>query len=415
MTFGSDVQKWFTSILTAQPDSISTGCWRTKGGKNKCSGHTFSKTFYLSLPVLLIIQRDLDEQDGIVPLDKWSYPPELNPLHPSSMESVNKSGVVYKMVGRVFGNRNHFISRFEVPSTLPKDEQGIYDYDDMLYDGYPVKLSHGTLNSCLVGPDRNLRGLRDGYSTRAVIYILEGGYNAQLKILQNQLAKIQQSHHFTISDHTLNVVPEISYTGTSFSRLNDSERTWMSHPYSVHFTDYISTVPRRPASGEAESEEGQTDHEERMAQANTSRPSNETSAPLPHISDPDIALFLADLKRKRQSDNDDSYDPVTSEPQKGKQRHRFLLQKAFIHQNSLEGMGNRGARVDEEAISNLEEAMFTHSDETGRAGNFQWGLNSGNHQGKWAPWVDVPSSWKTREGDDEEECKVVSQSGYLIF
>ncbi|KAJ7579870.1 hypothetical protein C8J56DRAFT_795722 [Mycena floridula] len=49
--------------------------------------------------------------------------------------------------------------------------------------------------------------------------------------------------------------------------------------------------------------------------------------------------------------------------------------------------------VDREALSNLEAAMFEDSNEAGRAGNSQWGLDAGYYQGCWNPYYDLLPEW----------------------
>jgi hypothetical protein len=91
------------------------------------------------------------------------------------------------------------------------------------------------------------------------------------------------------------------------------------------------------------------------------------------------------------------------------QRQRYLLQAAWKRQNDPEDTTHRWkVDVDKEAIENLEKGMFEHSEETAQSGNWQWGLDAGDHQGKWCPYNELPSDWSTRRGqDNDEECKVM--------
>lgn len=47
--------------------------------------------------------------------------------------------------------------------------------------------------------------------------------------------------------------------------------------------------------------------------------------------------------------------------------------------------------------------MFEVSNRAGVAGNFQWGLDAGDHQ-YWSPYRDLPEYWNygDRDGDDSE-------------
>ncbi|KAH9931831.1 uncharacterized protein B0H18DRAFT_871769 [Fomitopsis serialis] len=41
----------------------------------------------------------------------------------------------------------------------------------------------------------------------------------------------------------------------------------------------------------------------------------------------------------------------------------------------------------------FERRLFESSTEAGLAGYEQWGLDAGDHQGKWYPYREVPSDW----------------------
>ncbi|KAJ7576076.1 hypothetical protein C8J56DRAFT_1062520 [Mycena floridula] len=49
--------------------------------------------------------------------------------------------------------------------------------------------------------------------------------------------------------------------------------------------------------------------------------------------------------------------------------------------------------VDLEAISDLEELMFTQSADAGEAGFYQWGKKAGAPQDNWDPYAGIPSEW----------------------
>jgi len=63
--------------------------------------------------------------------------------------------------------------------------------------------------------------------------------------------------------------------------------------------------------------------------------------------------------------------------------------------------------VDKECLELLEEEMFERSSLAGIAGNYQWGLNAGEHQGGWNPYAGTPEEWNHNDrdssGEDEHE------------
>ena len=62
--------------------------------------------------------------------------------------------------------------------------------------------------------------------------------------------------------------------------------------------------------------------------------------------------------------------------------------------------------VDREAVLILEKAMFEYSKETGASGNWQWGLDAGDHQGKWVPYLHLPQEWSPGDRDSESESEL---------
>ncbi|KAG1765054.1 hypothetical protein EV702DRAFT_1213746, partial [Suillus placidus] len=65
--------------------------------------------------------------------------------------------------------------------------------------------------------------------------------------------------------------------------------------------------------------------------------------------------------------------------------------------------------VDLECLSVFEHRLFEKSARSGSAGNYQWGLDAGNHQDDWDPYAGLLSHWNhedRNEGDpdyDENE------------
>lgn len=64
--------------------------------------------------------------------------------------------------------------------------------------------------------------------------------------------------------------------------------------------------------------------------------------------------------------------------------------------------------VDRETLEQLEEEMFERSSLAGIAGNYQWGLDAGDHQDGWLPYAGTPEHWNhdDRESEDDDEHKV---------
>jgi hypothetical protein len=63
--------------------------------------------------------------------------------------------------------------------------------------------------------------------------------------------------------------------------------------------------------------------------------------------------------------------------------------------------------VDRECLERLEEEMFERSLLAGIAGNYQWGLDAGDHQGRWNPYAGTEHlHLDDREsGEDEHEVR----------
>ncbi len=57
-----------------------------------------------------------------------------------------------------------------------------------------------------------------------------------------------------------------------------------------------------------------------------------------------------------------------------------------------------------ECLERLEEEMFERSALAGNAGDYQWGLDAGDHQDGWNPYAGTPEHWNHNDqgsGDDE--------------
>jgi hypothetical protein len=62
-----------------------------------------------------------------------------------------------------------------------------------------------------------------------------------------------------------------------------------------------------------------------------------------------------------------------------------------------------GIDVDKECLERLEEEMFEKSSFAGVAGNYQWGLDAGDHQDGWNPYAGIPDHWNHRDRESDED------------
>jgi len=60
------------------------------------------------------------------------------------------------------------------------------------------------------------------------------------------------------------------------------------------------------------------------------------------------------------------------------------------------------ADVDLECLTALEERMFERSNRAGASGNWQWGLDVGEHQDRWNPYNGLPTHWNFDDRDQHE-------------
>ncbi|KAG0691978.1 hypothetical protein DFH29DRAFT_1074083 [Suillus ampliporus] len=95
-------------------------------------------------------------------------------------------------------------------------------------------------------------------------------------------------------------------------------------------------------------------------------------------------------------------------------QEEFILEAAWTTLVKLTGRSTDIIHIDVdlECLSVFEERLFEKSARSGSAGNYQWGLDAGNHQGGWDPYAGLPSHWNhedRNEGDadyDEKELEV---------
>lgn len=96
-------------------------------------------------------------------------------------------------------------------------------------------------------------------------------------------------------------------------------------------------------------------------------------------------------------------DRLKSNPKMAQLGWKDLLLQAWDVQ--FTGTPERLADIDveKECLEQLEEEMFEVSFRAGKAGNYQWGLDSGHHD-NWNPYANLPAEWKVGDyvGDEEE-------------
>jgi hypothetical protein len=88
--------------------------------------------------------------------------------------------------------------------------------------------------------------------------------------------------------------------------------------------------------------------------------------------------------------------------------HQELLEKAWGIQvkGDVELLWQE-VDVERECLAKLEEEMFERSQAAGIAGEYQWGLDAGDHQDGWNPYDSIPDHWihpdRLENNDDEEQ------------
>jgi hypothetical protein len=85
-----------------------------------------------------------------------------------------------------------------------------------------------------------------------------------------------------------------------------------------------------------------------------------------------------------------------------------VLQAAWKEQTTIssEKIWMDGVDVDKESLERLEEEMFERSVLAGIAGNYQWGLDAGDHQGNWNPYGGSEHLHIDDRESDEDEHEV---------
>lgn len=84
------------------------------------------------------------------------------------------------------------------------------------------------------------------------------------------------------------------------------------------------------------------------------------------------------------------------------EQERHILTRAWAHQSHVSVSLWAETDVDKECIERLEERMFERSKAAGTAGNWQWGMDAGTHQGGWNAYQGTPDQWNYNDRSDHD-------------
>jgi hypothetical protein len=89
-----------------------------------------------------------------------------------------------------------------------------------------------------------------------------------------------------------------------------------------------------------------------------------------------------------------------------------LLEMAWeIQEKGDEALLWKGVDVECECLARLEEEMFERSQAAGIAGDYQWGLDAGDHQEAWNPYAGLPAHWHHDDGFGSGDESRISKNG----
>ena len=100
--------------------------------------------------------------------------------------------------------------------------------------------------------------------------------------------------------------------------------------------------------------------------------------------------------------------------------HQELLEMAWdIQENGDAELLWQEVDVERECLAKLEEEMFERSRAAGIAGEYQWGLDAGEHQDAWNPYDGLPYHWihadRLEDYDDDEKVSFISSRGLNYY
>ncbi|KAG6909852.1 hypothetical protein DXG01_014880 [Tephrocybe rancida] len=70
-----------------------------------------------------------------------------------------------------------------------------------------------------------------------------------------------------------------------------------------------------------------------------------------------------------------------------------LMEQAWQVQKDVGPPHSDSVDVELESLKHLEEMFERGSSRAGIAGHYQWGLDTGDHQGRWDPYAGTPTEW----------------------
>jgi hypothetical protein len=106
------------------------------------------------------------------------------------------------------------------------------------------------------------------------------------------------------------------------------------------------------------------------------------------------------------SKQEDHITTLPNFPRKGntEEQWHFVLKEAWSHQCRAVPDNFNRVDVDQECLLLFGELLFETSQQAGRAGHYQWGLDAGPHQNDWDPYENWPAHWNhnNRDGSESE-------------
>ncbi|KAF5368807.1 hypothetical protein D9757_012280 [Collybiopsis confluens] len=207
-----------TNIGGITKGDIQEICWRKDNAKGEvyCSGRPKLVEFFSKLPVLFTFEPNNAS---------WDFP---KILYPSTQVHGKSTGLIYDLVGRIFTNGNHFISRYVLPTAGGR--HAIFTYDGMKSCGYSQLEPQGTVDKLLAGPSPPVPS---GFYSHIVMYRLQGGPAAQNQYISMQTSSVLKSLNVDLTT----AFP--TYMNSKFRQMDPSEITLWRQARSVEYCSII--------------------------------------------------------------------------------------------------------------------------------------------------------------------------------
>ncbi|KAG1717558.1 hypothetical protein EDB19DRAFT_2001825 [Suillus lakei] len=439
--FDGNMDRWLQDFVQVNaPMKPERTCWHVKDGIESCKGSAESKSICVQLPVFFMITFNSDDKFE----NLWRISKCLMPLKQAAVDS---HAVVYNLSGVVFYSQEmgHFIARYT------PNQKKVFAYNDM-EDGGRAKLIKGaTISSHMANSPAKLQGVPEGFSVYILTYQLQGGAAAQTYFRDHQIEKAERFHHiqFTYADGNVSEAaaresmgnPKIWLAHPGLRELLPEERKWLHNPLKTKLVDYHDETqttqlddeesnsfsepppPSQPKPPKRRKQslfvDSDPEPEEISAPVTSSEPPEKS---LPAVGTEDQTQHTLDIPPLPSSQESDivlacnkrsilEADPSYPRDGTTDTQEEFILEATWA--TLLEQTGRSTdvthTDVDLECLSAFEQHLFEKSARSGSAGNFQWGLDAGNHQDSWDPYAGLPSHWNHEdhnEGDpdyDENE------------